>query len=176
MSQSDFSPLEICPDCGLKAPLSPVGTHRYLGASSGCWNLYSNMLNGGSPPLPPGPLNVLLVDAYASQHHGLPGPQAIQSVAVHLLTMYGIFERGHTVDQALWLRRRFLRDGPIPKHDRFEWLTPPADLSRRTILEIINAPTPAERGPIVEAYVNAVYDAWHGAHGSKLREWYERYM
>lgn len=167
---------EVCPDCGLVAPPSPIGTHRYIGASSGCWNLYSNLLNGGSPPLPPNPNNVLLVDAYAAQHPGRPSPQAIQSVAVHLLTLFGIFENNHGIDQALWLRRRFLRDGPIPKHDRFAWLTPPDDLGRSTILEIINAPTLARRREAVDHYVHMVWTAWSSVYMGQIREWYSAYI
>ena len=52
---------------------------------------------------------VLLADAYAAQHPGVPGPQAIQSVAIHLLVLEGVFNRGVAPENAQWVRRRALR-------------------------------------------------------------------
>jgi hypothetical protein len=54
-------------------------------------------------------MNVLIGDAYAVQHSGTPSAQAIQSVAVHLLTLYGVFRRGVAPDKALWIRQRRLQ-------------------------------------------------------------------
>ena len=99
---------ESCPNC--RALLEPFDgpTHRYLGASAACWALYS-ALNVGEPPVTSTPYNALMVDAYAAQHYGEPSPQAIQSVAVHLLALYGVLEQGQSVEQAIWLRTRPLR-------------------------------------------------------------------
>lgn len=83
-------------------------THAYIGAHPGCWALYSAVIATGAPgdllrssrvdarpvtTLPSRDLARLLVDGYAAQHHGVPSPQAIQSVAVDLLALYGIMAR-----------------------------------------------------------------------------------
>ena len=81
------STLERCPDCGAVLPVLDGPTHRYLGASPACWATFSALNNAGDPPLAPGHLIPLITDAYAVQHPGVPSPQAIQSVAVHLLAM-----------------------------------------------------------------------------------------
>ena len=93
---SEQSPLEICLDCGVQMPRlgAEAATHRYLGASASCWNLFANMHNGGEPSIAPAPLNHFFIDAYCVQHHGVPNPQAIQSVAVHGLLLYCLFEQG----------------------------------------------------------------------------------
>ena len=99
--------------------------HRYIGASPGCWALYSPLVVGEQPdPLLLGhsrvtatstvvpsrrELGAFVVDAYAVQHHGDASPQAVQSVAVHLLTLHGILARGLDPSRAIWLRLRPLR-------------------------------------------------------------------
>src|SRR5262245_53935422 len=108
--------LEPCRGCGVNLPPSNGQTHRYIGASPACWAIFANLLNAGQPPLAPAPLNAVLGDAYAAQHPGTPGEQALQSVAVHLLTLYGVLNRGVTPDNALWIRQRALRDKHGKRH------------------------------------------------------------
>lgn len=110
--------LETCYGCGAALPPFDGPTHRYIGASAACWDLFSRLLHGGEPPLAPAPLNALLLDAYAVQHAGTPSPQAIQSVAVHALTLFGVLERGVAPDQALWLRQRILRPKSVSENLR----------------------------------------------------------
>jgi hypothetical protein len=57
----------------------------------------------GPRALAPAPTNALLGDAYAAQHPGTPSPQAIQSVAVHLLALYAVLEKGVASEMALWV-------------------------------------------------------------------------
>jgi hypothetical protein len=72
---------------GAGAP-SDGPTHRYISASPACWAICTTF-GAGEPPVAPSPLRELLVDAYAP-HPGVPSDQAIQSVAVHLITLYGV--------------------------------------------------------------------------------------
>ncbi len=62
------------------------------------------MQSGGHPLLASHPFAPLLTDAYAAQHPGVPSPQAIRSVAVHLLTLYGVLVRGVPPKNALQIR------------------------------------------------------------------------
>lgn len=167
--------VEICPGCTAQLPSLDGPTHRYIGASPACWAIYS-ALNVGEPPLAPGPYNGLLVDAYAAQHPGVPSPQAIQSVAVHLLTLYGILVKGMAPDQALWLRLRPLRDGKQPKHSRFSWLTPPSFAGSLTVADIAGAPTPAARLALVQPYIEGVRLRWTQEHQAIVAQWYDRFV
>ncbi|MCA9961009.1 MAG: hypothetical protein KC443_18340, partial [Anaerolineales bacterium] len=81
---------EPCPDCHALLPPSGGAGHRYIGASPACWDIFAALANAGEPPLAPHPWNGLLLDAYTTQHPGVPSPQAIQSVAVHLLALHGV--------------------------------------------------------------------------------------
>ena len=173
---------ETCPDCRVVLPKFDGPVHRYLGASPSCWAMYA-ALGAGEPPIAPGPLNALLVDAYAAQHPGplmhfsAPSNQAIQSVTVHLLTLYAILERGVPIERALWLRTRPLRDGSQPKHSRFVWLTPPSFADSLNIADIVAAPTPSARTARLADYVHSVWSIWWKTdHADTLGQWYERYI
>lgn len=165
--------LERCPDCGAPLPAVDGPTHRYIGASAACWALFSALNNAGEPPLAPAPHLALLPDAYAAQHPGVPSPQAIQSVAVHLITLHGVFVRGVTMSQAVWLRQAALvgRD----KHARFTWLTPP-DLTRGlTVADIVAGATPESRTDLARQYITDVWQAW-AAHHATVATWYAHYV
>lgn len=168
--------LEPCPDCRALLPPTDGPTHRYIGASSACWTMYSNLLNGGEPPLAPSPHNALLADAYAAQHPGIPSDQAIQSVAVHTLTLYGVLERGVAMDKVGWLRPRPLRQQRTAKRGRFHWLTPPSFAGSLTIADIVALPTPTARSQKVEEYVKQVWSLWAQAHEDTIIRWYEAFV
>ncbi len=174
---------ETCPDCRVVLPKFDGPVHRYLGASPSCWAMYSALSGGGEPPIEPAPLNALLVDAYTTQHPGTlmhfsaPSNQAIQSVAVHLLTLYGVLERGVPVERAIWLRTRPLRAGAQHKHERFTWLTPPSFADSLKIADIVAAPTPSARTARLSDYVHAVWSIWWSTdHADTIGQWYERYV
>jgi len=112
----------------------------------------------------------LMGDAYAVQHHGDESPQAIQSVAVHLLTLHGVLAEGHPAESALWLRRRTLRRKGV-----FQKLAPPPLGSMLTVRHLfpgggVVAPaTPA-------AYAASVYAGWMSVHAGTVRDWYARFV
>lgn len=169
MSQEE---LVSCPGCeALLPPSNNEATHRYIGASPACWALYSALCNAGEPPLAPTPFEPLLVDAYAAQHPGTPSPQAIQSVAVHLLVLYGVLQQGEAPSQSLWLRRRALRE-----RGHFHWLTPPSFAGSLSVADIVQGPGPAARSELLARYVEAVWQRWSAQHRATLRDWYERFV
>ncbi|MEZ4869836.1 MAG: DUF5946 family protein [Caldilineaceae bacterium] len=79
-------------------------------------------------------------------------------------------------DQALWLRLRPLCDGKQPKHSHFTWLTPPSFAGALTVADIVQAPTPAERAPLLQRYVESVWRIWAQAHQTTIGQWYERFV
>lgn len=168
-----MSKLSICPDCGAELPFFDGPTHRYIGASAACWNLFTQLNNAGTPPLAPGRYNSLLVDAYAAQHYGVPSPQAIQSVAVHLLALHGVLEGKADPADVLDIRIRALHGN---KKDRFTWLTPPDMTQALTIAQIVQAPTAEERTQLVEQYAKSVYALWSENHYHTIVSWYTRFI
>jgi hypothetical protein len=168
--------ISVCPDCGVRLPVVDGPQHRYIGASAACWALFSALNNGGEPSLAPAPWRPLLTDAYAAQHPGSPSPQAIQSVAVHLLTLYGILERGRKMEEVYRLRQRGLPEARAARRARFHWLTPPDLTQTRPLTTITTPATPAARSAQLQPYVEAIWEIWAAAHRDVIATWYEQYI
>jgi hypothetical protein len=182
------SALSPCPGCGALFPPHNGPTHRYIGASAACWALFSwwsasgesgvselvaqSRIPKGRVPVPvvsDAPLiESLWGDAYGVQHHGGDSPQAIQSVAVHLLDLHGIVS-GQTTRPG-WAIERALRVRGV-----FQMLDPPARGSALTLRHLFpggGVETPVTRSQ----YVVSVYDAWMALHRAIVEQWYERYV
>jgi len=113
-------------------------------------------------------LDSLLGDAYGVQHHGDESPQAIQSVAVHLLNLHGIIS-GKTTRPG-WPIGRALRTRGV-----FHKLNPPALGSALTIRHLF--PGGGVLTPVTRTqYVLSVYEAWMSLHRSTVNQWYKSYV
>jgi hypothetical protein len=182
------SALSPCPGCGALFPPHDGPTHGYLGASAGCWALFSwSAVSGATDvadlvaqsripdnlvPVPARgdalPLDSLWGDAYGVQHHGGTSPQAVQSVAVHLLNLHGIIN-GKTTRPG-WPIERAMRTRGV-----FQKLDPPTLGSALTFRHLFlggGVVTPVTRSQ----YVVSVYEAWMAVHRSIVEQWYERYV
>jgi hypothetical protein len=168
--------LEPCSDCGALLPPSNGAGHRYVGASAACWDLFAALNNAGEPPLASGIYNGLLTDAYMVQHPGAPSPQAIQSVAVHLLALYGVLERGVDPSRTLWIRLQAVDERHGPKHGRFSWLTPPSFAGSLTVLDIVKQPTPGKRTAVLQQYVTSIWSLWAADHAATVAGWYIQFI
>ncbi len=107
----------------------------------------------------------LTVDAYAAQHPGTPSAQSIQSVTVHLVGLYIVFELGRTPTEA----RKTIQRAVQHKKD-FVWLDPPPSLGEMTILDIHGARDHAEHNSRVRKWAMSVWKAWE-PHHPKIRRW-----
>ncbi len=165
-----------CVGCGAILPASDGPAHRYMTSSAACWAIF-NALPNPERPLEFAPFNALIVDAYAVQHPGVPSSQqAINSVAIHLMTLHGILEKNFKPGQALWLRQRPGRPGSIERHSRFHWLTPPSFAGCLTVADVATGETPHERSRIVEAWVRDVWQVWSKLHGDQVGTWFEKFV
>jgi uncharacterized protein DUF5946 len=109
-----------CPGCGLELPECDGPTHPYIGASPACWALYGELLAREYGELRYPPSHRMTVDVYAVQHPGLPERRSIQSVAVHLIALCLVLERGVATVKVRELMGRVLEAAPA-----LEWLEPP---------------------------------------------------
>lgn len=167
---------ERCPGCRADLPRLDGPTHRYIGASPACWRIFSNLLNAGEPHIAPAPMNAFIGDAYATQHPGTPSDQAIQSVAVHLLTLYGVFARGVEPAGALWVRRRASREKTVPKRGRFRWLVPPSFEDSLAVSHVVGEPDPVARADKAREYIERTWSLWYAEHERTISAWYEAFV
>ncbi|MGB1251021.1 MAG: DUF5946 family protein [Candidatus Promineifilaceae bacterium] len=165
-------PTEICPDCGVELPQSTGAHHPYIGASASCWTLYANNFLAGQPIVTDTAYGITIHDAYCVQHHGLSADKrAVQSVAVHLVTLYAVLKLGQT--NTYWVRNRLLRGN---RHNRFTWLTPPETNKQVTILPIVEAQSLHEQTKRLEHYVKSIADNWLPLHEETVVHWYEKFV
>jgi hypothetical protein len=162
---STAEPLIACAGCGAAVPGIDGPTHRYLGASAGCWAVFGEVLAREYSDSRFFGIHRLTVDTYAVQHPGVPSRQSIQSVAVHLISLYLTLERGFRPEAATAAMRSALRH-----KEEFVWLTPPSTLGRLTILDVRAARDVAEHITLVRHWAESTWEAWAPHHGL-VRSW-----
>lgn len=164
-ARADVS-LRPCIGCGAVVPDVAGPTHRYLGASPGCFALAGEVFEKEYADYAFfAPVHRVAVDAYAAQHPGVPSPQAIKSVGVHLIRLHLVLERGlphEKANAAMKWASRLKRD--------FVWLEPPDRPGELTILHVHAASTPEEHLARVREWARSVWDAW-SPHHETVRQW-----
>jgi hypothetical protein len=74
--------LRACVGCAAMVPDIDGPTHRYIGASPGCWALYGELAEKEAGDFRYVRSHQLTVDAYCAQHPGVPSPQAVRWLEV----------------------------------------------------------------------------------------------
>jgi hypothetical protein len=154
-----------CVGCGALFPERDGPTHRYLESSPGCWAAWGEVLAREYSDPAYARRHRLTVDAYAAQHPGHESPQTIQSVALHLIRLCLVLERGVDVRRAT----AAMQAGAARK-GHYRWLAPPEALGDVTVAEVLRARTAEEHVAAVERWARAVWQAW-SAHHDTVRGW-----
>jgi hypothetical protein len=155
-----------CPGCGLIRPPAEGPTHAYIGASAGCWALFTEVSarEYGDPER--WAVHPLTVDAYAVQHPGTPSRRAIQSVGVHLITLCLVLERDLPLEKASRIR--------AAAADRLAsgmtWLEPPEPSAASTIADVAAAADAAGHRAAVRSWAQEVWVSW-APHHETVRKW-----
>jgi hypothetical protein len=154
-----------CCGCGALLPNEDGPTHPYLGASPACWAAYGDVLAREYGEYRYPSFHRLTVDTYSAQHPGTPSRRSIQSVAVHLVSLYLVLERGNSSDQAMAGIR-----GALNQRGQFVWLEPPSSLGDLTILDVRNTTDFAQHEALVKRWAGSVWQAWSAYHET-VRRW-----
>jgi hypothetical protein len=156
---------ERCIGCGAIVPRIEGPIHRYMTSAPGCWAIHgdvsAHLLSNPSA----GPYRQLCVDAYAVQHPGQSGPQAIQSVGGHLVSLLAQIELDLPLSRAAVIMERGIRQKGF-----FKWLTPPTFDGAKTVLYMharLADPAPAAR-----EWASSAWRAW-APHHAQVRAWYD---
>jgi Family of unknown function (DUF5946) len=161
--------LQHCVGCGALVPAIDGPTHPYIGASPGCWAIYGEVLAKEYGEYGYPAVHRLTVDAYAAQHPGVPGRRSIQSVAVHLISLHLILERGYGPEKAAAAIRKALDT----RRQEFVWLDPPDSPGAVTVLDVLEARDLAEHTERVMEWAASVWEAWEPHHHT-VRRWANR--
>lgn len=167
--------IERCIGCGAEVQVIEGPIHRYMISAPACWQRYGEL---------PGVLHVqptnqaaliMCVDTYAVQHPGTPNPQAIQSVVVHLLDMYGhlVCGRPVKVPQQIISERAFHSIAPPSLRGSY-WLDPPSFAGTHTVFDMPISGTGNAIATGARAWAESVWEAW-SVHHARIAEWYAKY-
>ncbi len=154
-----------CIGCGALVEDLAGKPHKYIGASQGCWNLYGEVLakeygEYNYPQL----THRLTVDTYAIQHPGEPNRQSIQSVNVHLISLYLILVKGYDGETATKKMGEILSKEP-----RFQWLEPPSPIGNITVADVLTATNQEEHEKKVREWAENVWNSWYSKHTQTIK-------
>ena len=155
-----------CYGCGALVDDIEGKPHNYIGAVQGCWNLYGQILSKeyyeyNYPEL----THRLTVDTYAIQHPGQLSKQSIQSVNIHLISLYLILCKnfsGKVVTKIL--------GEIIAKKPKFEWIEAPVPNGTKTIIDVLAANGKEEHETKVREWAENVWDFWYKKHGKTIEK------
>ncbi len=156
---------ERCVGCGAVVPAIEGPVHRYMTSAPGCWAMFGELCARllRDPLDTPG--RQLCFDAYAVQHPGSRGPQAIQSVAGHLVSLYSQLVRGDSAAHAHVLIERATQN-----ERELHWLAPPSFAGALTVAHVLpQIEIPYSAG--VE-WATSAWQAW-APHHAQVRLWYD---
>jgi hypothetical protein len=122
------------------------------------WSLYGELMVSGA--------GQMAVDAYAVQHPGVPERRAVQSVAVHLISLCAAFERDWPPDRAAQLISR-----SIPAAPRGGWprLAPEPPVGTVTVFDVLMSDSTDQAEP-VRAWAEDLWAAYADRH-ALVRRW-----
>jgi putative nucleotidyltransferase with HDIG domain len=156
-----------CPGCGgvFAAVEGPV--HAYMTSSPGCWAAYGEVLAREFADPAWRASHRLSVDAYAVQHARNRDRRNRQSVAIHLLSLCALLERGIGDADARALLSRAARGAR-------EWptLSPPARFET-TVADVALARDAAEHLALVRRWAESAWSGWAHEH-ARVRAWLDR--
>jgi hypothetical protein len=155
-----------CLGCGARVPDIDGPAHEYMLSAPDCWALFKEVAVQ-QYEIASFDLRRLAVDAYAVQHPGTTDRRAVQSVAVHLISLYFVLKRGLTPTEATDKMRQALTD-----KSRFVWLEPPKSMGNLTVADVVHVTDPTEHEGLVKRWAHSSWQAW-SAHHAQIREWAE---
>jgi Family of unknown function (DUF5946) len=159
-----------CPGCGLVLAPFNGPTHAYIGASPACWRLYGQVSTISWGPRDGLPLRRLVADTYHVQHPGVRRVRAVQSVAVHLMGLCMILDRGI---EPVQIRRLGGERSPVRRTVDLHWLEPPRPNGTLTVRAPLDAVGAEQHAASVEAWARDVWSAWEPHHDT-VRSWLDR--
>jgi len=156
---------ESCPGCGLTAPVVAGPVDPYAGASPACWAIFGQVTLRDYGEFQYPDAHRLIVDAYMSQHPGFGTPAGRRSVAVHLVGLLLVLERGATGKGVGDILARVFPD----KRD-IAPLEPVPWLGEITVASMLDAPDLASHSRRARLWAEAVWRAWAPVH-ERIRSW-----
>ncbi|WP_139063738.1 DUF5946 family protein [Flagellimonas eckloniae] len=148
-----------CFSCGAKALNFEGNCHEYMLSSPGCYEMFTEVLEKEYSDFRYSKAHHYTVDAYATQHPGdVTNQKAINSVGIHLVSLYFLFEKSMNLDSAAELKMAFAQFNkthkmvqPLQKLEKFNGLT---------IFDIWDNEKPEHHFELSKIWAKSSWDAW----------------
>lgn len=154
-----------CPGCGLQSPVSAGPTHPSMRSSPGCWAAFGEVLAREFSDPAYFPLHQVTVDTYAGSHPGGRDRRAVQTTALHLMTLQLVLEQRADASVGRVLHKRMIERLPA-----LTWLEPPVVYGRMTAADVLRAASAAEHLRLIRRWAEDVWAAWEPHHPT-VRAW-----
>lgn len=152
-----------CFGCGALVPNIQGPTHKYMLSSPGCWQIYGQILaKEYDPQQYNADIHRVTVDTYAVTHPGNNERKAIQSVHVHLVSLFCIYEKAMSGTEATYVLRNLAENKKLAA--TFVYLDPPSFQQTLHITDVVKAITVEEHRQLVHEWGKSVWDVWKGKH------------
>lgn len=152
-----------CFACGASALNIEGECHKYMLSSPGCWAMFCEIMAKEFSDEKYWKAHQFTVDAYALQHVGKKeDKRALNSVNIHLASLYAIFEEHMSLDEAPKVRQQFSQH--YKGKDLLEWLEPPDSFGELTVFEPWNNENADLHFEITERWAKSVWEAWSHQH------------
>ncbi|MDH3403856.1 MAG: DUF5946 family protein [Acidobacteriota bacterium] len=148
-----------CFSCGAVVADCDGPVHPYMASSPGCWAAFGEVLEREYSAAAYAKNHRLTVDAYAVQHPGEPSPQSVRSVALHLVSLHLVLERGVAHAHATRVLQAASRESPA-----FYRLVPPASLGTVTVRDVLDGRSAEEHLHAVARWAESAWLAWADWH------------
>lgn len=168
MSQKTRNNLTHCFSCGANCPNLEGETHEYMLSSPGCWKMYGEVLAWEYEDIRYFRAHQYTVDAYACQHPGKPERRSINSVGIHLCSLYVMIERQAEPHEVIRFRQELSKQNN--RQGFFYWLEPPENLGEFTIEYLWKADSPLDHFNRSVQWAKSVWHAW-GSYHPVIHSW-----
>lgn len=155
----------VCPGCGAVLPDPGNVAPPHSGSSPGCWGLYGDVLAREYGEWSYPAIHRLTLDTYGAQHPGDHSPKSVMAMAIHLIALHLMLERGLSPKRVPSEIGRLVSDPSA-----FLWLEPPPHTGQRTIVDVAGARNLREHQSRVEWWARSVWQTWSDHH-DVIRRW-----
>ena len=160
-------PTEKCIGCGAFVPRIEGPIHPYMTSAPGCWLIFGEVNARYFGNEAAASYRQLCADAFAVQHPGIATVrQAVQSVCVHLMSLYAQLELGIPSERMPIHNRPALEQ----RGERYHWLTPPSFENSLTVRSMLSS----DKEPLEAAreWAQSAWSAW-SEHHAQVRAWHD---
>lgn len=164
-----------CFSCGAKSLNLEGSVHPYMLSDPGCYEMFNEVLEKEYSDFNYAKAHHYTVDAYASQHPGEPtNPKAVNSVGVHLVSLYFLFERNMDITLAADIKMDFSQFHK--KHKIISPLKKPSSLGDISIFNIWDNENPDRHFELCKEWARCTWNVWKAEHLSMVEQWATEFL